>query len=105
MSQTDEDKTEQQEAMKKLRAARKQTIKAAAARMKQQKKAIKAIKEQLEDKAGTVPEIAEATAIPPSEVMWYLATLKNYGQILESEKDGSYFRYRWVGSASEEPEE
>ena len=105
MSQTDEEKTEQREAMKELRAARKQTIKAAAARMKEQKKAIKAIKEQLGDKAGTVPEIAEATGIPSSEVMWYLAALKNYGQILESEKDGGYFRYQWAGSAPEEPGE
>jgi predicted transcriptional regulator len=102
MSQKAEEKTDQKEAMKKLRAARKQTIKAAAARMKQQKKAIKAISEQLADEAGTVPEIAEATGIPTSEVMWYLAALKNYGLILESEKEGSYFRYQWTGSAPEE---
>ena len=105
MSQKDEVKTDQKEAMKRLRAARRQTIKAAAARMKKQKKAINAVKEQIEDKAGTVPEIAEATGIPSSEVMWYLAALKNYGQILESEKDGSYFRYQWTGSAPEEPGE
>jgi hypothetical protein len=100
MSQTGEEKTKQ--AMKKLRAARKQTIGAAAARMKEQKKVIKAIREQIEDTAGTVPEIAEATGIPTSEVMWCLAALKNYGKILEGEKDGSYFRYQWAGSESEE---
>jgi hypothetical protein len=105
MSQTEEQKTEQKEAMKRLRAARKQTIKAAAAKMKEQKKAIKAIREQLADKGGTVPEIAEATGIPSSEVLWYLAGLKNYGQILEGEKDGNYFRYEWAGSAPEEPGE
>jgi predicted Rossmann fold nucleotide-binding protein DprA/Smf involved in DNA uptake len=98
MSQKDEEKIEEKEAMKRLRAARKQTIKAAAARMKEQKKAIKAIKERLEDQAGTVPEIAEATGITTSEVIWYLAALKNYGQVIEREKDGSYFRYQWAGS-------
>ena len=105
MSQTEAEKAEEKEAMKKLRAARKPTIKAAAARMKKQRKAVKAIREQLADKAGTVPEIAEATGIPTSEVLWYLAALKNYGQILEGEKDGSYFRYEWAGSVPEEPEE
>jgi len=105
MSEGSEEKTEEKEAMKKLRAARKQTIKAAAARMKKQRKAIKAIRGQLADQGGTVPEIGEATGIPSSEVLWYLAGLKNYGQILEGEKDGSYFRYEWVGSVPEEPEE
>ena len=105
MGETSEAKTKEKEAMKKLRAARKPTIKAAAARMKKQRKAVKAIREQLADKAGTVPEIAEATGIPSSEVLWYLAALKNYGQILEGEKEGSYFRYEWVGSVPEEPEE
>ena len=101
MREASEEKIEEKEAMKELRAARKQIIKTAAARMKEQKKAIKAIKEQLEDTAGTVPEIAEATGIPTSEVMWYLAALRNYGQILEGEKDGGYFRYQWAGSEPE----
>ena len=105
MSKASEEKTEEKEAMKKLRKARRQTIKAVGARLKKQRKAIEAIKEELKDKAGTVPEIAEATGIPSSEVLWYLAALKNYGQILEGEKEGSYFRYEWVGSVPEEPEE
>lgn len=105
MSEVSEKKTAEKEAMKKLRAARKETIKRAADKMKKQKKAIKDIKEQLKDKAGTVPEVAEATGIPPSEVLWYLAALKNYGQILEGEKDGSYFRYQLAGNAAEDPGE
>ena len=105
MSEVSEKKTAEKEAMKKLRAARKETIKRAADKMKKQKKAIKDIKEQLKDKAGTVPEVAEATGIPPSEVLWYLAALKNYGQILEGEKDGSYFRYQLAGNAPEDPGE
>jgi len=105
MSELSEEKTEEKEAMKRLRAAREQTIKAAAARMKKQRKAIKAIREQLEDKAGTVVEIAEATGIDSSQVLWYLAALKNYGQIVEGEKDGSYFRYQLTVGAPEEPGE
>ena len=41
-----------------------------------------------------MPEIAAATGLPVSEVLWYVATLKKYGEILEGPKDGSYYRYR-----------
>jgi hypothetical protein len=81
-------------ALKKLKAARKEQIAAATARMKEQRRAVKAIKAQLDGAELTVPEIAAATGLPVSEVLWYVATLKKYGEILEGPKDGSYFRYR-----------
>ncbi|MBW1816363.1 MAG: winged helix-turn-helix domain-containing protein [Deltaproteobacteria bacterium] len=102
MSEKDEEKTARKEAMKKLRQDRKQTVKAAAARMKEQNKAVKAIKEQLKDDAGTVPDIAGATGIPSSDVMWYVATMKKYGDVVEADQDGSYFRYRLAESGAEE---
>ena len=93
MSQADTEKIAKKEAMKKLRESRKHTIKGTSARVKEHKKAVYAIKEQLRDQARTVPEIARATGIESSEVLWLIATLKKYGQIIEGEKDGSYFRY------------
>ena len=82
------------EALKKLKAARKEQIAAATARMKEQRRAVKAIKAQLDGAELTVPEIAAATGLPVSEVLWYVASLKKYGEILEGPKDGSYYRYR-----------
>ena len=61
--------------------------------MKENRKAVKAIKEQLRDEPRTVPEIAEATGLAPAKVLWFIATLKKYGEILEGDKDGGYFRY------------
>ena len=81
-------------ALKQLKAARKEQIAAATARMKEQRRAVKAIKAHLEGAELTVPEIAAATGLPVSEVLWYVASLKKYGEILEGAKDGSYFRYR-----------
>jgi hypothetical protein len=81
-------------ALKNLKAARKEQIAAATARMKKQRRAVKAIKAHLEGAESTVPEIAAATGLPVSEVLYYLATLKKYGEILEGPKDGSYYRYR-----------
>ena len=102
MSQVAAEKTLKKEAMKKLRESRRQVIKATSARVKEQKKAVKAIKEQVQGEARTVPEIAEATGITPSEVLWFIATLKKYGQIIEGEKDGSYFRYCLADGLREE---
>jgi predicted Rossmann fold nucleotide-binding protein DprA/Smf involved in DNA uptake len=82
------------EAMKELRKARSETVRAATRRMKEQRKVVKAIKEQLSDHPGTVPEIAQTTELSTSDVLWYLAALKKYGEIVEAEKDGSYFRYQ-----------
>jgi len=81
-------------ALKQLKAARKEQIAAATTRMKEQRRAVKAIKANLDGDGLTVPEIAAATGLPVSEVLWYVATLKKYGEILEGPKDGSYYRYR-----------
>jgi predicted Rossmann fold nucleotide-binding protein DprA/Smf involved in DNA uptake len=94
MSDAPIERAADKEAMKQLKAARKEQIAAATARMKEQRRAVKAIKAQLEGAELTVPEIAAATGLPGSEVLWYLATMKKYGEILEGPKDGGYYRYR-----------
>jgi len=86
-------KQEGKDAMKKLRETRKNLIKTASAKMKIQKKAIQAIRDQLNGEPQTVPEIAAATGATTAETLWYVAALKKYGQIREAEKDGSYFKY------------
>lgn len=92
MSKNEQDK-KAKKTVKQLRAARKEQIAEASSRMKQQKKDIEAIKEQMQSGIGTAPRIAEATGMPTSDVMWYIAALKKYGEVIESEKDGSYFKY------------
>ena len=101
MSEARDENKVKKEAMNKLREDRKVKIKAAKALMKKQRKTIKAIEEQLKDKPLTVPEIASATGIEPSRVLWFLAALKKYGKILEGEKDGSYFTFRLAEKTSE----
>jgi predicted transcriptional regulator len=93
MSQTDKQKKEKKAAMKRLRQERKQKIKEIAATMKAQKEAVEAIKEQMKNDVGTVPQIARETGISPDKVLWYIAALKKYGEISEAEKDGGYFQY------------
>jgi len=102
MSQEDTGKKEKKAAMKKLRADRKEWIVKASTRAKVQKKALKAIKGHLEKGAATVPEVAGATEMPADEVLWYMAAMKKYGQIVEAEKDGGYFRYALSESTAQE---
>ena len=102
MNQDDIEKKAKKSAMKALRSVRKEWITRTAARLKEQKKNLKAIKGHLEEGPGTVPRIAEATGIPPDRVLWYIAALKKYGEINEAEKDGSYFRYTLTEKGSAE---
>jgi hypothetical protein len=93
MDATPSDKKDRKEAMKQLRRSRSKWIKKASAAVKSQKKSLKLIKEHLGKGDGTVPEIADATGIATQEVLWFMAALKKYGEIVEAEKDNGYFRY------------
>ena len=97
MTDTDQAKQEKKEAMKQLRAERKDSIRRVATIVKNQEKDLKLLKEYLNsDDGATAPEIAETTKIEISKVIWYLATLKQYGEVAEAYKNGVFFRYKLV---------
>jgi hypothetical protein len=101
---SDQETESRKEALKALKATRKDQIALATARMKEQRKAVKAIKEHLTGVELTVPEIAAATGLPASEVLWYVASLKKYGEILEGPKESGYYHYRLNEAAAPEAE-
>jgi predicted transcriptional regulator len=105
MSHDDQIKKTKKEAMKKLRSDRKEWITQASTMVKEQKKILKAIKGHLADRPATVPEISEAKGVSSDSVLWYLATLKKYGNITEGQKDGGFFRYVLVESEVEKTAE
>ncbi len=82
-----------QGAMKRLRETRKDKIAQVAAVVQRQRKEIQALKALLREGGQTIPQLAERTGLPSSEVFWYVTALKKYGEILEGEKQGSYFLY------------
>lgn len=102
MTDAREENRIQKEAMKKLRQARKGKIKAAKAKVQEQRQIIKAISEQLKNRPMTVPEIAAATGIEPANVLWFLAALKKYGEIIEGKKEGSYLQFKLAEKISGE---
>ena len=93
MSQDDDVKKKRKEAMIQLRTARKEWTTKASSMVKEQKKVLTSIKGYLENQPATVPEISKVTGVSSDRVLWYLATLKKYGNIIEGEKDGGFFRY------------
>jgi Fic family protein len=91
-----EEKTDK-EALKKLRSERKASIDRAKKAIKTQNKIIKDIKEQIKTEGKTIPEIAQATNMPTNQILLYVATLREYGVLIEAAKDGDYFKYQLAG--------
>lgn len=88
-----DNRTMDKDALKKLREKRRAWVEKAKQAIKVQNQIIKQIKAQISDTAKTVPEIAQAVDMPTSQVLLYVAGLKKYGEIVEVDKDGDYFRY------------
>lgn len=86
--------TRPQEALKKLREERKDSIDQAKSLIRVQSASIKKIKEHLLGQGGTIPELAEKTGMSASEVLWLVMALKKYGQVAEGAKAGDYFKYQ-----------
>jgi Fic family protein len=82
------------QALKTLREERKAWVEHAENAIKTHNRFIRKIREEIKTEGKTVPEIAEATKIPTSQVLWYISTLRKYGQVSEGEKDGEYFKYQ-----------
>jgi len=104
MSQAISDMSASKETMKALRAERKEWIAGASALAREGKKARKAVMERLAASSATVPEIAEATGLAPDTALWVVASLKKFGEIVEAEKDGSFYRYALAAGAAQAPE-
>jgi hypothetical protein len=87
--------------MKRLRAGRKDAVARAAARMKSQKKKLRGIRRHLKGRPDTIPRIAEATGLPADTVLWFVAAMKKYGDVVEDGQDGGYYRYALVAEEQE----
>lgn len=80
--------------MKSLREQRKTAVGRAKKNVKHTSEQLRKIKSEIAEKACTVPQIAQATRISADRVLYYIATLKKYGLVMEDAKDGDYFTYR-----------
>ncbi len=72
----------------------------AAARFRQERKAVASA---LKGGPSTVPQLAQATGLPPHQVLWHLAGMRKYGIAQETAQDGDYPRYELVVAAAHAP--
>ncbi len=81
------------EKLKKLREEKRERIKEIQLMVKEQNMIIGKIKDCLQHGPRTPVEISKETSLPSARVMYYLASLKKYGEVVEGEKQGEYFTY------------
>ena len=82
------------EMLKQLREQHAETVKRTQALLKEQKRIQQEICQAIHENPKTVPEIAEATGMPSHKVLWYLASFKKYGIVVEDGMCGDYPLYR-----------
>ena len=73
-------------------------------RQKEQRKIIKAIKNALKSGPKTIPQIAEEANLRTDEVVWFLFSLRKYGEIQEVEEVDGYYTYKLVEEGEGEEE-
>ena len=84
------------ELLKRLRAEHAETVSRTQALLKEQKRVQKEICQLIRENSKTVPEIAEAVGMPSNEVLWYLASYKKYGIVVEDGMCADYPLYKKV---------
>lgn len=93
MSETDK-KKETAALLKRLRTEHEETVQRTQELIKEQNALRKPIRQALKDGPRTIPELAEATALPAEQVLWHVTAMKRRGIILEGDKDSDYYRYQ-----------
>lgn len=101
MSGSVDDRRELRETLKRLRAERAELVRAATEVSKRQRVVRAAIVAELRKGPATVPALASACGRPSREVMWHIAAMRKYGELVEAAQEGSYFTYRLVSPQGE----
>jgi len=82
------------ELLKHLREQHAATVERTQALLKEQKRVQQEICKTLRDTPKSVPEVAEALGMPAHEVLWYIASYKKYGLIVEKGMCSDYPLYQ-----------
>jgi predicted transcriptional regulator len=82
------------EMLKRLRGQHAATVERTQALLKEQKRVQQEICKAIREKPMTVPEVAEAIGMPANEVLWYMASFKKYGLIVEKGMCADYPLYQ-----------
>jgi predicted Rossmann fold nucleotide-binding protein DprA/Smf involved in DNA uptake len=79
--------------LKHLREKHATTVARTQALLKEQKRVQQEICKVMRDTPKSVPEVAAAIGMPANEVLWYIASFKKYGLIVEKGMCADYPLY------------
>ncbi len=99
MSTSKEQRAALKATLKKLRDERGATVDAAVERNKLRQAARKRVRGALAEGPATVPSLAAATGLATKDVLWHVAAMRKYGDVVESGMDGDYCTYSLVAKA------
>lgn len=96
MTDTADMKKKRTEMLVEMRKTHRDTVQKAQEILKAQQSTRKAIERILTGGPHSVPQIAAASGIPAHEVLWHIAAMKKYGEVVEAGNDesGDYYLYR-----------
>lgn len=80
--------------LKRLREQHAATVERTQALLREQKRVQQEICKVIRDTPKSVPEVAEAIGMPANEVLWYMASFKKYGLIIEKGMCSDYPLYQ-----------
>jgi hypothetical protein len=95
----EEHKAGSRDVLKRLRAERASIVKVANERNQRRRAARRKIRAELSTGPKTVPGLAAACDLPTSDVLWHIAGMRKYGELVEDVQDGDYFKYRLLSTA------
>jgi len=85
---------ERMEILKRLREERKESVEKTQAYLKEQQAIRKQLREAMKGGPKTIPDIAEATQLPSSQVLWHVMSMKKYDLVREVGMDAEYYQYQ-----------
>ena len=98
MSASKEQREALKATLKRLRDERGAAVDAAVARNKLRQAARKQVRAALAAGPSSVPALAAATGLPSRDVLWHVATMRKYGDLVEVGMEGDYCTYALVAA-------
>ncbi len=100
MSASKEQRAALKATLKKLRDERGAAVDATVERNKLRQATRKQVRGALAEGPATVPSLAVATGLATQDVLWHVAAMRKYGDVVESGMDGDYCTYSLVAQAA-----
>ena len=85
--------------LKALREERKELIAKNRELLKRQNRETGLIQKGLQAGEKTIPELVEETRLKSDLILYYLSTMKKYGQVAETGRSEGYFKYSLIDAS------